>query len=62
MRGSVQRKPEAINGLQTKVDAGGFVLGDGDIEEGSVAETHKVTVIITLDSSRQDRQENNIHA
>ena len=31
LRGSVQRKPKAIRGLETKVDAGGFVLGDGDI-------------------------------
>ena len=29
--GSVQRKPEAIRGLETKVDAVGFVIGDGDI-------------------------------
>ena len=47
MRGSVKREPEAIRRLETEVDAGALVLCSGDIEEGSVTKTHKVTVITT---------------
>ena len=61
MRGSVKRKPETIRGLETKFDAGAFVLGGGDIEEGSVTETHKVTVISLANSSCQDHQEKKLH-
>ena len=63
MRRSVERKPEAIGRLETEVDAGAFVLGGGDIEEGSVTETHKVTVIIIslASSGCQDYQEKKLH-
>ena len=60
-RGGVEREPEAIRCLETKVDAGGLVLGDGDIQEGAVTEAHKVTIIITLTSNCYDQEEKKLH-
>ena len=43
--------------LETEFDAGVFVLSGCDIEEGSVTETHKVTVIITILAGRSSKEQ-----